>query len=435
MNAAAAHRLLPLAALLMALALPHPATAAAAKRETFAIDYIVTIAAKNAKIASVRWELSGAEEAESFVLRAPKDRFSHFSASGKLAVDGDEVTWKPNGPYGHIEYRVQLDHLRGTQQRYDSYAGSDWIVARSRDLFPRTAFNFGDPPPEAQPRSRTRLIFHLPAGWKSAAPHPAIADGEYALRDSGKALDRPRGWLALGKIDMLRQEIDGVMVQIARAPGSKFRADEALAWIADAIPRLHKILGTVPEEVLIVSAGDPMWHGGLSAYRSFFMHGDRPLRTPDKTSPVLHELFHVMQPFRPARDGDWIAEGLAEYYSLELQRRAGVLPPGAFQKGLEFFARFGLWNVDLTRQHDNAGTNNSAPLVMYALDQRIQRETAGRKRLDDVVAALAAKTKVIDTKRFRQAVKEISGKPFAAFFNRHVIRGEQPRWQHKPASS
>ena len=435
MSPARARRFLLLAAPLMALLLPHEPAAAAARRETFAIDYIVSISAKNPKIASVRWEISGAEETKSFVLKAPRERFSHFAASGKLETDGDRVTWAPRGPYGHLEYRVTIDHLRHTQQRYDSYAAPDWIVVRARDLFPRTEFDFGNPPPEAQPRSRARLVFHLPPGWKSAAAYPTGADGVYALRDSGKALDRPRGWIALGKIDVLRQDIDGIMLEIVRAPGSKYRADEALTWLADALPRLRKMLGTAAEEVLIVSAGDPMWHGGLSAYHSFFMHGDRPLRTPDKTSPTLHELFHVMQPFRPGPDADWIAEGLAEYYSLELQRRAGVLPPAAFHKGLAFFARFGLWNVDLTKQHDNAGTNNSAPLVMYVLDQRIQRDTAGRKRLDDVVARLAGSAAVIDTKSFRRAVKEVSGKPVAAFFTRHVIRGEPPRWQHKSAEN
>ena len=55
-----------------------------------------------------------------------------------------------------------------------------------------------------------------------------------------------------------------------------------------------------------------MWHGGISGENSFYMHGSRPLRTPDKTSPYLHELFHVLQPFRPAGDADWLMEGLAE---------------------------------------------------------------------------------------------------------------------------
>ncbi len=171
-----------------------------------------------------------------------------------------------------------------------------------------------------------------------------------------------------------------------------------------------------------------MWHGGLSAYRSFFMHGDRPIRTPDKTSPVLHELFHVMQPYRFAAGTDWISEGLAEYYSLELQQRAGLLTTAAYSKGLGYFAKYGLWNVDLTTQSSNAATNNSAPLLMYVIDQRIQRATAGKKRLDHVLTAMTS-LGTIGTNEFRSAITQVSGKPFVRFFDRHVIRGEMPRWE------
>ena len=42
--------------------------------------------------------------------------------------------------------------------------------------------------------------------------------------------------------------------------------------------------------LLIVSAGDPMWRGGLSGPSSMFLHSDRPLISENRTSTLLHEL-------------------------------------------------------------------------------------------------------------------------------------------------
>jgi predicted metalloprotease with PDZ domain len=63
---------------------------------------------------------------------------------------------------------------------------------------------------------------------------------------------------------------------------------------------------------------------------------------------------------------------------------------------------------------------------MYALDQHIQRATAGKARLDDVVTQLAKQGGDVDTARFLGIVNAVSGKSFAKFFDRHVTRGVPP---------
>lgn len=411
------------AAILSSLLLAaRPAGVAAAGRETFAVDFVVTIRRSDPGTVHVRWELTGGEEVRYFSFEAPPDRFGDFAASGELTLEGGRATWKPGGPYGHLSYRVKIDHRRGDHGRFDSYAGNDWAIVRARDLFPKIRFD-NEPGKDGQePRSRSRLVFRLPSGWRSVAAHPALSAGVFRI-ESPYILSRPSGWLALGNVDVARQEIDGVMVRIARAPGSNLPVDPIYALLSDALPRLRRIFRVMPPEILIVSAGDPMFRGGLSAHQSLFLHGDRPLRTPDKTSPVLHELFHVVQPFQGAKDADWLVEGLAEYYSLELQRRAGSLSAAGFTKGLRSFSRHGLWGADLTRQTDNAATNNSAPLVLWALDQRIQRATAGKKRLDDVVSLLEGEVTTAD---FRAAVAKVSGKKMSRFFQEYVIEGKKP---------
>jgi hypothetical protein len=175
-----------------------------------------------------------------------------------------------------------------------------------------------------------------------------------------------------------------------------------------------------------------MWRGGLSGENSFYLHGDRPLRTPDRTSPPLHELFHVLATFRPGADAHWISEGLAEFYSLELQRRVGVLDEPNFQRGLRLFKEYGLWHVDLTAEHGGGATNNSAPLVMYAIDRSIRRLTEGSKSIDDVVREVSGRTQKLSTAAFLHAVNTVSGRNFTSFFQRHVYAGEPPGLPEAP---
>lgn len=397
----------------------------AAAKPTYSIDYIVTISARHPEVASVRWELSGIEEIQWLRLRFPANRISHLHGSGRLEPTPEGVKWIPGGPYAHLTYEVAINHVRGQHGRYDSYAAADWIVTRARDLFPRIAVEY-QPDLKFQPQSRARLLFRLPSGWRSAAALSSIGTDTYRLNEPGTTLDRPRGWFALGALDLQRQEIAGIMVQDARVAQAGLPAKEVFTFLAAPLAALTKLLLAEPETILLVNAPDPMWHGGISGESSFFMHAKRPLRTPDKTSPYLHELFHVLQPYKPAADADWIEEGLAEFYSLELQRRAGLIDAAAYDRALGYFERFGMWNVDLTQQQDNAATNNSAPLVMYALDQHIQRVTAGKQRLDDVVMRLAKQGGTVDTAQFRKMVTAVTGRPFTKFFDRHVLHGEPP---------
>jgi predicted metalloprotease with PDZ domain len=215
-------------------------------------------------------------------------------------------------------------------------------------------------------------------------------------------------------------------VTVASAPGSALDARRLLALYGRTVPLLAGLLGPPPSRVLIVSAPDPMWRGGLSGEDSFFVNGRIPIRSPDKTCSYLHELFHVWQPFHPGGDGHWIAEGLAEYYSLVLPHRAGRLSARSFARGVALFGRYGRWGVDLTRTREPAALNNSAPLVMHWLDGEIRRATAGTRGLDDVVRTLARERGTLTTAGFLRAVNRTAGRNFSAAFARHVFRGERP---------
>jgi predicted metalloprotease with PDZ domain len=217
---------------------------------------------------------------------------------------------------------------------------------------------------------------------------------------------------------------------IATAPGSTLDVQRLLAVYERTVPELALLLGTPPPRLLVVSAPDPMWRGGLSGEDSFFVNGRIPVRSPDRTSTYLHELFHVWQPFRAAPDAHWISEGLAEYYSLVLQHRAGRLSSAGLARGLDLFGRYGRWHVDLARSDDPTVLNNSAPYVLHWLDQELRRTSDGRRSLDDVVRLLAREQRVVTTASFLRALNRTAGRDLRAAFRRHVHRGRKPALRH-----
>jgi predicted metalloprotease with PDZ domain len=404
------------------LALSAGASAASEPPATFSVDYVVRISRGDPGKAHVRWVLAGIDEIRSFRLVFRDDRASDVSGTGRLEWRGRTLRWTPGGPYAHLRYTVAIDNPRGTH--LDSHASGEWVATRALYLFPEINVMFSEGAQQA--RSRARLIFRLPRGWKAAAALEELGGDTFRVDEPGMRFDRPRGWFLLGNLTRQRRRIGGMDVTVAIAPGSALDGRRLLRLYARIGPHLAHVLGAPPARLLVVSAPDPMWHGGLSGEDSFFVNGRIPLRSADKTSTYLHELFHVWQPFRPAPDAQWVSEGLAEYYSVVLQRRAGRLSEASFARGITLFARYGHFGGDLTRAHDAPTLNNSAPLVMHHLDREIQKASAGRRSLDDAVRALARARGRITTQRFLRAVNHAARRDLTTLFSRWVTRGERP---------
>jgi hypothetical protein len=354
--------------------------------------------------------------------------------TGRLDWQGRTLTWTPGGPYAHLEYTIAVDkHRPADGPRFDSHAENTWIATRARHLFPQINVHVRAGAEHA--RSRARLIFELPKGWTSVATGERLEPNVYSVDEPGKRMERPRGWFLLGDATADTRHIAGMAVTVAKAPGSDLDAQRLFRFYERTIPLLAPMLGTPPDRLLVVSAPDPMWHGGISGEDSFYVSSRLPIRSRDRTSTYLHELVHVWQPFRPVGDGRWVSEGLAEYYSLLIQRRAGLLSAAGFARGVELFARHGRWDIDLSRTTEPAALNNSAPLVLHWLDTEIARVTDGKKSLDDVVRRLAEDSPELTTATFLRAVNRTTGKDFTPQFRRYVFRGKQPPVTDEPVAT
>src|SRR3546814_10217934 len=83
-----------------------------------------------------------------------------------------------------------------------------------------------------------------------------------------------------------------------------------------------------------------MWRGGLSGPNSLYMHADRPIVSENGTSSLVHELVHVFSRIKDSDRSDWITEGLAEYYAIELVRRAGGMSEDRYQAVREHLTKW-----------------------------------------------------------------------------------------------
>jgi predicted metalloprotease with PDZ domain len=385
---------------------------------------VVRISRRHPDRAEVRWLLAGIDEIVSFRLELRDDRITEVTGSGRIVRNGRTIRWTPGGPYAQLRYDVAVPRGRPPAGRFESFATADWVATRALHLFPEINVTFRSG--SRGRRGRGRLLLRLPRGWQSVTALPSLGDDAWSVEDPNARFPRPRGWMLLGRFATAERRIAGADVTVATVPGSRLDVPRLLKLYRRIMPRMATLLGPPPPRLLLVSATDPMWRGGLSGEHSFFVNGGVPLRSPDQTSTYLHELFHVWQPFRPGPDGRWITEGLAEYYSLALQRDAGRLSPERFARGIELLARYGRWDVDLARTDVPAALNNSAPFVLFRLDEEIRRATGGRRSLDDVVRATAAAGGTVSTAAFVRTVNHVAGRELGPFFQRHVFRGVRP---------
>lgn len=98
----------------------------------------------------------------------------------------------------------------------------------------------------------------------------------------------------------------------------------------------------------------------------------------DVTSPLLHELIHVVTHAKFAEDGDWVVEGMAEYYALELLRRSRGISKRRYQKAHRRLDEKGRKVSKLQVEHASGAVTARAVAVMRRLDALLRKETKDR---------------------------------------------------------
>ncbi len=368
---------------------------------TYRVDYIATPLPASATI-----EMEMRLTQPAYLLREVRfdldDRISLLDGDGELQVDSGVATWRPPRAGGSLRWTVTVAHRRNGDG-FDAYLGSEWGLFRAEDIVPRAATRT-----RRGAVSDTRLSFRLPDEW-SAVTEYFNRDGTFTVDNPFRRFDQPTGWIVLGELGVRRDRIAGVRVAVAGPMSNDVRRMDILALLNWTLPELSRLVPEMPPRLTIVSAGDPMWRGGLSAPGSMFVHADRPLVSENGTSTLLHEVMHVVLTFETDAGFDWLVEGLAEYYSLELLRRSGTLSARRHARTIESLADWAQDADVLCAPHSSGPITARAVLLFRDLDRELRERAAGEAGLDMIVAAIANTNQVVTVERLNEIVVDLTG--------------------------
>lgn len=339
---------------------------------------------------------------------ARPEMYSGFKANGKFEIRDGRAYWELPKEDARLTFYTKITRERDPG-RYDARMTDDWAIFRGDNIIPAAQTN---EVPGAH--AIATLRFQLPEGWSVETGWPRKRGNTFRIDNPERLYDRPVGWMIAGKLGTRRTQVGNTNVAVSAPVGEKLRRMDALTFLTFVWPQVQKAFGQTPDKLLIVGAGDPMWRGGLSASNSLFLHADRPLVSENGTSPLVHEIVHMVTRISGEKQDnyseDWLAEGIAEFYSFELIFRAGAMTQDRRDAIIE---RLKKWSsdVELLRQPRSHGPITAAAVVLLdQLDQEIRAKTSDRGSIDDLVRALIPIRKV-SFEVFRETAEKIAGGP------------------------
>jgi len=309
---------------------------------------------------------------------------SDVRGDGDVRIRDGELRWTPPSGGGEVEWKIPVQNQRGSGA-FDALLNDGWGIFRAEDVIPRARTRT-----LKGASSRTTLSFDLPVGWSAISEYSSL-EPAVVIDRPGRRFDEPTGWIVMGVLGVRRETIAGIRVAVAGPEGHDVRRMDMLALLGWTLPELAAILPQEFPRLTIVSAGDPMWRGGLSAPASFFIHADRPMISENATSSLLHEVVHTTMPI-DARDGyDWITEGVAEYYSIELLRRGNAITA---KRSVTAFERQADWAKEaktLCAANSTGATTALAVTLFRKLDSELKSQSDGNVSLDALLPFLGGK--------------------------------------------
>ena len=380
--------------------------AQAGEPEAYAVEFQVTL--EPARLgASVTITVDRGELLKHVNFQNRNASFSEIKATGSLREKDGRVFWDLPSGRSTLSYFVRIPHER-SPGKYDAIINGDWAIFRGDDIVP--AMQTGEAKGEY---SVSTLAFVLPEGWSSVQTGwPRVQDNTFRIDNPERLFDRPTGWMIAGKIGTRNTVRSGTSITVAAPMGQNYQRMDALVFLRFVWREIDKAFVTTPERLLVVGAADPMWRGGLSASNSLFLHADRPLVSENGTSSLVHELTHMVTRISGVEtatsNDDWIAEGIAEFYSFELLYRAHGISKSRRSRIIRDLARWGA-DVEHLRQGRSSGAITARAVVLLdQLDQEIRQRSKDKYSLDDVTRQLMTLRKV-SLADLREATEKLIG--------------------------
>lgn len=329
-------------------------------------------------------------------------RTSGFKADGELDIGTDFVRWQPPANGGAISWQISVPHRRNGNG-HDAWLDKQWGLFRAEDIIPRVSTRT-----RKGATSETQMSFAIPSEWSVVTEYQG-ENNHFTIDKPARRFDQPNGWIVMGKLGVRREDIAGVHVAIAGPVDNNVRRMDTLALLRWTLPEVSRLFPDMPARLTIVSAGKPMWRGGLSAPQSMFVHSSRPLISENATSTLLHEVMHLLLRLSADAGYDWIVEGLAEYYSLEILHRSGTISDKRFAIARADTAEWANSATSLCLPVSSGATTALAVTLLSALNDEIEERTDGAANLDDVARALRHADRNVDLAMLVDTVEQIAG--------------------------
>lgn len=344
----------------------------------------------------------------SIELLMPSDRYLNIRPLSRIEIDGDRVTWRPlkKGSTLHFDFVIDQRRENGAQ---DARITDTWALLKLDNLFPRAKARV-----VKGATSEATLKLAAPKGWAIETPYGRGAGRILDASNPHRLFDRPLGWLIAGELDVRRDNVGDRLISVARPIGGGLKTNDVLAFVRWNMPSLIEVFPEFPQRLLIVSGSQDMWRGGLSGVNSLYLHSDRPLISGNRTSALLHEVFHVASGLHGKAGADWIVEGLAEYYSLALLLRSGGISERRFNGAFDTLAQWSAETQCVATDRSQGQQTARAALVMRTLDTEIRAATGDKESLDTLVQILVHANRTVTNEDFRSAAKELIKGPVRA---------------------
>ena len=406
MPAASQHRLLlnPLALVSLALVFLTAPLTYGDSDKVYTLDYRVDLTHSD-EHALVRVELGDDSGVSEIDFNLDEAFHSEVKANGELELEDGRARWQPPAKDAWLSLEVKIPHKRDSGG-YDALREDDFAIFRGDDLIPSASVRG-----RKGVESHATLYFTLPNGWNSVnSGWEKTADGTFKIDNPERRFDRPTGWFIAGKLGTRRERLPDTHIAVSGPAGEDLRRMDVLSFVMLNWATLKEVVGETPPKILMVMAGDPMWRGGLSGPNSLFVHSGRPMVSENGTSTLLHELMHTLTRISGAKGDDWIAEGLAEYYSYTVLHRAGGLTDDRLERVKSWLAD---WSKDIKQLRGGASSGERtarAALLFGELDAEIRERTDDDKSLDNATRAMM-KLGEVSLAQLRDIVEELTGEP------------------------
>jgi hypothetical protein len=478
---AAAHLLLALLALTALGPALGPGTASHGGSPLVEVEYVVRAEdpalLREGKV-QVTWKASGFQgHVSAFCLQTDNheytvEDFGPLTPGGTWEshpTTGDTAAGRPECPKGYravvtgkneVQASFTLDVDRQAFSacacEFNSHLNEQWGVIKAEALALPFSYAFFAP----QPTFRATVKVLVPPGWSSEAPWKRLGENHYELPGTGTGSPLPRGFFVVGRFSPEHRDETasiGKEFVYVRLAGELRSKDSLFDYLKKATPYYQGVYGDVTgDRILVVSAGPPMFTGGLGSTDSLFVHQNGSEET------IAHEYAHVWQRFQTidvqGQSSIWVNEGDADLHGA-LSRFVTETSPGftlaklnqEFRESYDKHSREPNFQQPLT----SAAYGNPFEQVAYKkgmftlifLDQEVKRVTNQSASLNEVLRELNAYYEAVVANRsgerrmtnqdvlevVNRVVQRHSNVDMKGFFDRYVLGSDWPPYREVPA--